>query len=510
MRDIHVIEENRRNDLEVVLDALPESIAIVDHNLRVFSLNKAGLAMIGISHLENLPIDVPLRLISEQYRPAFRKELEDMLGGKTQETDKPIKIELNSLDGFVHLLECTMASLLDENGITEAVIITFRNASKSQKILDTSEQNDAILKSILATVPDAMVVIDERGNISSFSVTAEALFGYAESEVVGENVSMLMPAPHREAHDGYLERYLSTKEKHIIGIGRQVEGLRKDGTIFPMQLEVGEAQIGDHCLFTGFIVDLTDKTKAADEIQTLQAELLHASRLSAVGTLASALAHEINQPLTAIANYLSAARDLIDGGLDNNEELFREALQESVSESLRAGKIVRRLREFVAKGEINRQIISIAQLIEDATTLGLIGANEKGVSWSIDIAPDSNHVFVDRVQIQQVMVNLMRNAIEAMEDSPVKQLSISVKSHSDERVEIAVSDTGSGIDPEIGDTIFDPFSSTKGSGLGLGLSICRTIIEAHEGKLSVEPNSGGGTIFHITLVKALGEQLDGE
>lgn len=355
-----------------------------------------------------------------------------------------------------------------------------------------------------------MVVIDEKRRITSFSTTAEKLFGYSQGELLGENVNILMPAPHHEAHDSYIDHYLKTGEKHIIGIGRKVEGRRKDGTIFPMQLEVGEARFGDHRLFTGFIIDLTEKDRIEAELQTLQAELLHASRLTAIGTFAAALAHEINQPLTAIANYQSAARDLLATGEKGDPELLREALQESVSESLRAGKIVRRLREFVTKGEINRQILSIAKVINDSTTLGLVGAYDKGITSSVELGPDTNHVFADRVQIQQVMINLMRNAIEAMEDSPVKQLTISVHSIPDEQVEITVSDTGCGIDPEIGDKIFNPFASTKSTGMGLGLSICRNIIEAHEGKLSVEGNPAGGTIFKITIPKAGQEHLDDE
>ena len=334
------------------------------------------------------------------------------------------------------------------------------------------------------------------------------MFGYAQAEIIGRNVKLLMPNPYRDAHDDYIQRYMQTGEKRIIGIGRTVVGCRKDGTTFPIQLEVGEAIIGKHRYFTGFIVDLTEQKRTEAELQSLQADLAHASRLSAVGTLASSLAHEINQPLTAIANYLSAARDMMDGDLSANREFFREALEESVAESLRAGTIVRRLREFVSRGEINRQVLSIAQLVEDATVLGTIGAQENGVQFSIDIAPDTNHVFVDRVQIQQVMVNLMRNAIESMDDSPCKKLHIGVRSIDDEMIEIAVSDTGSGIDLDLGDRIFDPFASTKGDGMGLGLSICRTIIESHGGSIRAEPNPGGGTIFRITLEKAMQEQDD--
>ncbi|MEH6758054.1 MAG: PAS domain S-box protein [Parasphingorhabdus sp.] len=504
------MDANRQDYLEAVLATLPECVAIVDRNFQLIDLNKAGLKMIGVEHFDDLPEGAPISLISQPYRDAYRDALKTALSGAKQEKNKPFRIEITAVDGTHHLMDCCLAPLADKNSEINAAVVTCRDVSEWQDALEAAEQSSSILQTILAAVPDAMVVIDEHGLITSFSTAAEKLFGYREAEILGQNVSILMPSPHKEAHDGYLERYLRTGEKHIIGIGRKVEGCKKDGTIFPIKLDVGEAKIGDRCLFTGFIVDLTEQQRTAAELQSLQGDLMHASRLSAVGSLASALAHEINQPLTAIANYLSAARDMMDQGVEGNEAHLHEALRESVSESLRAGNIVRRLREFVAKGEINRQILSIAQLVEDAMTLGLVGAYDKGIVCTTNINPDTNHVFADRVQIQQVMVNLMRNAIEAMEFSAEKKLEISVQSIPDKRVEIAISDTGSGIDPEMADQLFHPFATTKGSGMGLGLSICRTIIEAHEGTINAEPNPLGGTIFRIILLKAAEEKLDVE
>src|SRR5690606_22686780 len=167
------------------------------------------------------------------------------------------------------------------------------------------------LRSILETVPDAMVVIDEKGRIISFSKAAERMFGFAEAELLGENVSALMPSPDRERHDGYLQRYLETGEKKIIGIGRLVTARRRDGTTFPMELSVGEATIGAERIFTGFIRDLTERQEAEKRLHTLQDELAHVSRVTAMGTLATSIAHELNQPLTAIANYVETASDML-------------------------------------------------------------------------------------------------------------------------------------------------------------------------------------------------------
>tara|TARA_R110000824_G_scaffold211072_5_gene397051 strand:+ start:2526 stop:4058 length:1533 start_codon:yes stop_codon:yes gene_type:complete len=506
MRETISLDTNRLPNLESILFNLPNFVMIVDRNLQAINCSVAGLNIMGVSSIAELPQGAPGTCVAKSHRPLFQETMVRAFDIRPNKDIEPFEVPLEFPDGRSMLALCNLAPLANSDGDIDAVMISFQDITAHRLTENKLDQANSILKSILTTIPDAMIVIDEDGLVSSFSATAERMFGYEQEEIIGKNVKILMPEPYRAAHDGYIERYIRTAEKRIIGIGRTVVGSKKDGTTFPLQLEVGEAKIGDERYFTGFIVDLTDKKQTEAELQSLQADLAHASRLSAVGTLASSLAHEINQPLTAIANYLSAARDMMDGDLAENREFFHEALQQSVSESLRAGTIVRRLREFVSRGEINRRVLSIAQVVEDATVLGMIGAQEKGVKFSIDIAPDTNHVFVDRVQIQQVMVNLMRNAIEAMSDSIPKKLHIGVTSIDDKRVEIAVSDSGTGIDQELGDRIFDPFASTKGSGMGLGLSICRTIIEAHGGTIRAEPNPDGGTIFRVTLEKAELEQ----
>ncbi|MEP7350791.1 MAG: PAS domain S-box protein [Sphingorhabdus sp.] len=358
------------------------------------------------------------------------------------------------------------------------------------------------MHAVLASVPDAMIVIDENGLITLFSAAAEKLFGYNAEEILGRNVSILMPTPHREVHDGYIARYMRTGENRIIGTGRVVEGLRRDGSLFPMELAIGEAEADGHRVFTGFVKDLTERFAAEARMQELQAELTHASRLSAIGSLASALAHELNQPLTAVTNYVSAGRDMLGDMSEHTKPLVYEALDEAAKEAVRAGQIIRRLRDFVSKGEVECEIISVTKLIGDSTTLGLVGAREKGVTWSIHVEDNIGDVIADRIQIQQVLVNLMRNAIEAMEMSSQKHLTIDVHAVSGDQLKITVTDTGSGLDAEVAANLFQPFVTTKATGMGLGLSICRTITEAHGGQLEAEPGSDGGTIFWFTLNRA--------
>ncbi len=362
------------------------------------------------------------------------------------------------------------------------------------------EAAEARLQSIMHTVPDAMVIIDGRGRIESFSTTAEQLFGYSMDEVAGTNISQLMPSPHREQHDGYLKRYLTTGERRIIGIGRVVVGQRKDGTTFPMHLTIGELRSADKHYFTGFIRDLTDQQVTESRLKELQSEVTHMSRFTALGEMASTLAHEINQPLTAIANYLKGCQRLLER-IDGEPALvLRDAVGKAADQALRAGHIIRRLREFVARGESERRVESLPKLIEDASALALVGVRENGITVSFRMDPAADLVLADRIQIQQVLVNLIRNAIETMiESSNRRELEIGTVANTDETVEVSVSDTGSGLAPEVAAHLFQPFVTTKRKGMGLGLSICRTIVESHGGKIWVDPRPAGGTIFRFTL-----------
>ena len=363
------------------------------------------------------------------------------------------------------------------------------------------EEREALLRSILDTVPDAMVVIGERGIIQSFSATAERLFGYAAAEVCGRNISMLMPSPYREAHDGYLERYIRTGERRIIGIGRLVVGQRRDGSTFPMELSVGEVNRGGRRLFTGFVRDLTERQETEARLQELQSELLHVSRLSAMGQMAATLAHELNQPLTATTNYLRACQRLLDapGPLDLGR--IRQAVALSADQALRSGQIIRRLRDFVARGETERRPEDAARLAEEASALALVGVKERGIKARLQVDWRSPRVFVDRVQVQQVLLNLIRNAIEAMGATARRDLTVSVSPEAG-MVVFGVTDTGPGLAPEVAEQLFQPFVTTKREGMGVGLSICRTIVESHGGRIWTEPNPEGGTVFRFTVPAA--------
>ncbi|MDO9223058.1 MAG: PAS domain S-box protein [Caulobacter sp.] len=366
------------------------------------------------------------------------------------------------------------------------------------RALQALREREAHLQSILDTVPDAMVVIDIHGIIQSFSAAASRLFGWSAAEAVGHNVSMLMPQPYHDAHDGYLARYLSTGERRIIGIGRVVVGERRDGSTFPMELSVGEMKSADRRYFTGFVRDLTERQETERRLQDLQSELVHMSRLTAMGEMASALAHELNQPLSAAANYLKGSRRLLESDAPDLPRL-RDAMEKAADQTLRAGQIIRRLRDFVARGESEPRIENLPKAIEEAGVLALIGAAERGVRVRYRIEKGVDLVLADKVQIQQVLVNLMRNAIEAMQISDSREMSVGASVGRDGMIEVSIADSGPGISPEIAERLFQPFFTTKAQGMGVGLSISRTIVEAHGGRIWVESNSKGGATFRFTL-----------
>ena len=366
---------------------------------------------------------------------------------------------------------------------------------------------EAHLRSILETVPDAMIVIDEHGLILSFSTAAERMFGYSEDEAFGENVSILMPSPDRERHDGYLQRYLHTGERRIIGIGRVLTARHRDGATFPIELSVGEARIGDDRVFTGFIRDLTERQEAELRVHDLQSVLAHVQRVSEMGTLATSLAHELNQPLTAIANYVEAARDLLETVPDEETlEAIREALSECAAQSVRAGQIVRRLRDFISRGETERRIESLHRLVTEASALALVGAGGQELEVDLRLDATADRVLVDRIQIEQVLLNLIRNAIEAMQDQRDPRLLIYSEREAGGFVCITVADSGPGLAADIAEQLFEPFRTTKAEGLGLGLSISATIVAAHGGRIWAEPSKLGGTAFHFTMIDADSEE----
>lgn len=482
--------DEARLRLAAIAESSNDAIVGKDLNGIVTAWNRAAEALFGYT-AEQI-IGRPITIIV----PPDRIEEESSILERVRRGERMVHFETlrQRKDGRPVPVSLTISPVCDADGTVIGVSKIARDLSEIERVNQQLRRREALLRSILDTVPDALVVIDEYGLIQSFSAAAERLFGFLPGEVVGRNVSILMPSPYREQHDGYLARYLSTGERHIIGIGRIVVGQRKDGSTFPMELAVGEVNLTGDRLFTGFIRDLTEHQDRERHLSELQSELIHVSRLNELGQMVSALAHEVNQPLTAMSNYVSGMRRLLAAGKRQDAELAMERIAEQAG---RARQIIQRLRNLVTKNAGERRVESLTTVIEEASALALVGIGQ-GLKLKIQVAAVAAEAVIDRIQIQQVLLNLMRNAAEAMDSSARRELSITT-SRAEDMIEISVADTGPGLPELVRARLFEPFVTTKPNGMGVGLSVCRAIVEAHGGELRAEDAEGGGTVFRLTV-----------
>lgn len=409
-------------------------------------------------------------------------------------------------DGSEFLADVTITALRDDAGALRGFGKVIRDITDRKAAEAAVARREHHLRSILDTIPDGLIVTDETGTISSFSAAAEQLFDYSQHDVIGRNVDLLLPDARALAFGGQEAKSDGSSRHPVFGEIQVGQGMRRNGELVPIELAVGEVLIGGERIFSLFIRDVTKRQQTERRVKELQSELIHVSRVSAMGTMASTLAHEINQPLTAIANYLEATRAMISESDDPVHRDIAEAVELAAAQSLRAGTIVRRLHAFVDGGDTGFQSERLDQLVEEATSLGLLGAHEAGVRVTMSIAPGLDRVLVDRVQVQQVLVNLIRNALQAMSGAALKELRIETAPDRHGWVKVTVADTGTGLEPGIRDHLFEAFATTKEDGMGLGLSICRTIVEAHGGRIWADGTTSGGTAFHFCLPLAVGNE----
>ena len=364
----------------------------------------------------------------------------------------------------------------------------------------TSPLAEREFKALLDVTVDAVVIIDHRGIIETFNRAAETLFQCTAAEAVGTNISLLMPEPHRGQHDLHIERYLATGVSRIIGVGREVEACRKDGSIFPAYLAVGRIRDADPPRFVGFLHDLTARHQVAEEQRQMVQRMARVSHLATMGEMAAAIAHEINQPLAAISNYALACERLLEAPKPELAEV-QGAMRQISGQALRAAEIIRRVRDLVRTRTPRRELADISELVKAVSTLTQGVARLHDVRLSFQLADDLPPINVDGIQVQQVLLNLIHNAIEALTGSSGSGRDVIVRTRRSgtDEIEVSVVDSGPGVDPAIVQRIFDPFCTTKEQGTGLGLAISKSIVEAHRGRLDHRPNAPCGACFVVTL-----------
>ncbi len=377
---------------------------------------------------------------------------------------------------------------------------------------------DVRLMSLLNMAADSIVLMDAQSRILLYNKASEAMFGFTAEEVIGKSVNILMPPKYSRHHDTYVDTYLETGRHSIIGIGREVQGRHKDGTVFPFDLSVGVAQTEDGQQFIGVMRDLRERKQAEGRLRDLQAELNQMTRINAMDEMGATVAHELNQPLTAIILYLQAIeRKLInsqktsDDGLNADDiEKLVDLSRRAIQEAQRTSSLLQRIRSIIEKEEPERILCDMAAIIGRAKKLAQVGFAVSDVEISIHYPESLPQVLVDPVQIEQVFLNLFRNAFQAMREQEYRSIHIDLTLNEASRernskLQIRFTDSGPGIKPEQRESLFRAFSSARRNGMGLGLAIARSIVQNHGGSLELAPYDAQktGACFVLSLPVAL-------
>jgi two-component system sensor kinase FixL len=497
----------------VTFDQAAVGIAHVDPAGRWLAVNDRFCEIVGFSHDELVdrsfqeithPDDLPgdLELIAE------------LIAGDADRMaiDKRY-VRRNGSAVWTHV---TRSIVRDAAGKAEFFVSVVQDISARKEAEQRLAASEAQYRAIFDNAAETVVVIDSNALIQSVNPAVERTFGYKPEELIGREVWMLMPEKIGSAQASDLARYLATGQSEVLGNLSEIEGRRKGGATFPLDLSVAEWKRDDETFFTGIMRDISARKQAEqaligseERLRLLQNEFAHLARVNDLGEMAAAIAHEINQPLAAIVNYLNSGLFLADTGYsEENFAYVAEDMARASEQALRAGEIVRRLRAFISQGAGMRTVESVEQLVEGAMALALIDAKYAGISVETELEAEAAQVEVDRIQIHQVVVNLLRNAVDAMMLSPPgkqRLLKVGVHNETSDMVSFTVADTGPGISPDIYEHLFEPFVTSKMNGMGMGLSLCQRLIESHGGTISVENRPDEGATFTFRLPRFLPE-----
>ncbi len=494
------LEDREHELLTALLQVSGLLITVVDFHGRIILFNRACEQLTGWGFVELQDRCIWDVLVSPEERPAVKAVFDALVAG-----DFPGEHENYWLakDGRRHWIHWKNTALVDVTGAVQYVIATGIDISERKRVEEALNEAHQFNQAILETAVDGIICIDAQGHIAVFNPAAEAMFGYPAAEVLGSNINLLMPDPFRSEHDHYLRRYAQTGVKQIIGSGREVVGRRKDGSLFPLDLAVGEIPLpGKQAMFAGMVRDITQRKLAEQEAKRRLDELAQVSRLSLMGEMASGLAHEINQPLAAIVNYAHACRRLLQAGRAEQSVLL-DTLEQIARQGQRAGEIVSHLRQFIHRGKTERALADINAIVSSVIELLGHEIEAQRVELQLDLDGSLPPYAMDKIQIEQVILNLVKNAIDAMRAmaQDARRLHIQTRRHDGlaEAVEVIVRDTGEGLPAGEINRVFDPLFTTKPNGIGVGLSISRSIVHTHGGRLWAEPNPTTGACFHFTL-----------
>lgn len=498
----HEYHDVRRKEERLALAVEAPGVGMFDWNVKTGEVmwtpdteRRVGLAPGSIRHID----DLLCRIRPEDWAAVEATRIAVEVEGGDHYT---FRYHIHTADGGLRTFEGSARCFYgdkDRASMTRVIGLNLDITEREQHEVALAD-SETQLRSIIENVPDAMVVADEDGRILGWSHAAERMFGYGEAQVRDADLAMLLPPELAGLRAYYAARRQQTGESQLLGRAVTLKAMRADGEIFPIELTVGEARARGARIFICFVRDITERVEAQQHLDSLRDEFAHSARLDAMGEMAAGLAHELNQPLAAGANYLGAAEMIAEDEARDDE--LAELLGSARGQLMRAGEIIRRLRDFLAKGRADMRVEQVGETVREAIELGLFGNQQHHIAVSCEVAPGAEAMLADRVQVQQVLVNLLRNAAEAVRDLPRPRRSIRIDAapRDAETLEIRVTDQGPGLSDQVLAQLYTPFVSTKGpGGLGVGLSICRRIVEAHGGEFVAGNHPGGGASIAFTL-----------
>ncbi len=387
--------------------------------------------------------------------------------------------------------------LRDQRGDACGAMLVVQNVTEAKR--KEHERTRRRISALAESSPDAIVICRPSGEIILVNSMTEKMFGYPRDELLGQGVEMLMPQRYRPRHKHLRESYFDKPIVRPMGVQSELYGVRHDGTEFPIDISLNPLRTDDGVVVCSAIRDITERVQLERQMRAQHAELSHSARLTTMGEMAAGMAHEINQPLAAISAYAEGAKVRLRGNNFDPADLA-DVFDRIAADSQRASEVVRRMRQFVRKRDTDMIVVDVNRLAQEVSRFVAHEAVSRSVRIELDLLDTLPRVYADPIEIQQVMLNLVRNAMDGMDDvdDAKKQLRISIRPAGD-MVEISVEDSGPGISKQLAEQVFEPFFTSKEDGLGLGLAISRSIVEAHKGRMAISESSLGGAKVHFSL-----------
>ena len=463
-----------------IIRSAVDAIVLIDDRGRIEAFNPAAERLFGYSEAEVVGRNLSL-LMPDPYRGEHDDDLaRDAATGDGKIIGVGRQVTGQRRDGTTFPVQLSVGEAEVDGKKKFTGII--HDLSARVNLEDRLRASEARWRSILESAVDAIIVIDAHGCIEWFNAAAERMFGFSEAEMIGRNVNILMPSPYHEEHDGYMSRYLATGEKKIIGIGRQVTGLRRDGTTFPVRLSVGEMQVNGERKFTGILADLSARVR-------MEEQLREQTSLARLGEMAAVIAHEVKNPLAGIRGAIQ-----VIGGRLPKESKDAAVVKEIVNRIDTLNELIKDLLLFARPPQPRPLPVDLAGLVR--TTADLLAGDPALNGVAIHIDGDAPAVMADAELLKIVFQNLLVNAAQAMQGRGEIRVTLQTL---DGTCRVAVRDTGPGIAADVRERIFTPFFTTKARGTGLGLATARRIVEAHAGRIAIDDAAGGGTTVTVEL-----------